>query len=60
MASPLRVDVEKGWYHVTSRGIERRSIFDDEREHAHFLRLLEDVVDRFRVIVHAHVELDKR
>ncbi len=57
MARPLRVDVENGWYHVTARGIERRSIFDDEREHVHFLELLEEVVDRFRVIVHTHVEL---
>ncbi len=58
MARPLRVDVENGWYHVSSRGIERRSIFDNEREHGHFLELLEEMVDRFRVIVHAHVELD--
>ena len=58
MARPLRVDVENGWYHVTSRGIERRSIFETDAEHTHFLELLEGMVERFRVIVHAHVELD--
>lgn len=58
MARPLRVDVENGWYHVTSRGIERRSIFDNEAEHVHFFELLGEMVERFRVIVHAHVELD--
>jgi REP element-mobilizing transposase RayT len=52
------VDVENGWYHVTSRGIERRSIFENDAEHVHFLELLEAMVERFRVVVHAHVELD--
>ena len=27
MSRPLRVDVEEGWYHISARGIERRSIF---------------------------------
>jgi len=58
MARPLRVDVENGWYHVTSRGIERCSIFENDAEHVHFLELLEAMVERFRVVVHAHVELD--
>jgi len=58
MARPLRVDVENGWYHVTSRGIERRSIFDNAHEHEHFLELLGEMADRYRVMVHAHVELD--
>ena len=58
MTRPLRVDVENGWYHVTSRGIDRRSIFDNDHEHVHFLELIEEMVDRFRVLVHAHAELD--
>ena len=58
MARPLRVDMENGWYHVTSRGIDRGSIFDNASEHRHFLDLLGEMVNRFRVIVHAHVELD--
>ena len=58
MTRPLRVDVADGWYHVTSRGIERRAIFQNDREHEHFLDLLGEMVDRFRVVLHAHVELD--
>ncbi len=58
MTRPLRIDVEDGWYHVSSRGIERRAIFQNEREHEYFLELLEAMVDRFRVRLHAHVELD--
>ncbi len=58
MARPLRVDIADGWYHVTSRGIERRTIFGNYREHEHFLELLEEMVDRFRVVLHSHAELD--
>ena len=58
MTRPLRVDVENGWYHVTSRGIDRSAIFLNDAEHGHFLGLLGEMVDRFRVILHAHVELD--
>ena len=58
MSRPLRIDIENGWYHVTSRGIERRAIFEHKKEHEHFLELLEELVDRFRVVLHGHVELD--
>ena len=58
MARPLRVDVVDGWYHVTSRGIERCAIFQNEREHEHFLELLDEMVIRFRIVLHGHVELD--
>ena len=57
MTRPLRVDVADRWYHVTSRGIERQAIFANEAEHLHFLELLPEMSDRFRVPVHAHVEL---
>jgi REP element-mobilizing transposase RayT len=58
MARPLRIDVADGWYHVTARGIERRAVFADRRDHEHFLELLEETVQRFRVVLHAHVEMD--
>lgn len=54
MARPLRVDVKGGWYHVTARGIERREIFGDAREHAHFLELLEAMRERYGVEVHVY------
>ena len=57
MTRPLRVDVAGGWYHVTSRGIKRRAIFANDAEHLHFLELLPEMSERFRVRVHAHVEL---
>ena len=55
MARPLRVNVRDGWYHAMSRGICRRGIFCEEREYEHFLELLEEMVERFGVKVHAFV-----
>jgi putative transposase len=58
MARPLRMDIEGGWYHVTSRGIERRAIFRNDRDREHFLELLEAMVGRFGVVLHAYVLMD--
>jgi REP element-mobilizing transposase RayT len=38
-----------------SRGIERREIFASAREYAHFTELLEEMVCRYRVILHGYV-----
>ena len=54
MARPLRVNLEGGWYHVMHRGIERRRIFEDVRDHEHFLELLGEVVEQYRFVVHAY------
>ena len=55
MARPVRVDVEGGWYHITARGIERRAIFEDVRDHAHFIELLPEMSERYGVEIHAYV-----
>jgi len=57
MARPLRVDVENGWYLVTARGIERRTIFYDDRYCEHFCELLAEMSERYSLGVHAHVLL---
>lgn len=55
MARSLRVDVQDGWYHVMSRGTERRALFEDDRDRRHFLELLEAMVARYGVKLHAYV-----
>ena len=55
MARPLRIDIVDGWYHVAGRGIDRRNIFTDQRDREHFLELLAGVVERYRIVLHAHV-----
>ena len=55
MARPPRIERSGAWYHLTSRGIERRRIFTNKRDHAHFLELLPELVERFGVQLHAYV-----
>ena len=55
MARPPRIERPGAWYHLTNRGIERRRIFADNRDHAHFLELLPAWVERFGVRIHAYV-----
>ena len=58
MARPLRIEKAGGWYHVTARGNERKSIYRDERDRKHFLELIEEMVLRFRVRLHCYVLMD--
>ena len=46
MARPLRIDIENGLYHVTSRGWERRVIVRNDADREHWLDLLERVAVR--------------
>jgi REP element-mobilizing transposase RayT len=55
MVRPLRIDVAGGWYHLTSRGTDRRTIFDTDREYGHFEELLPEFLERFRLRLHAYV-----
>ncbi|MFA6691566.1 MAG: transposase, partial [Saccharofermentanales bacterium] len=57
MARQLRHHVPGGWYHITTRGLGRRRIFETDRDHGHFLELLSGMVERYSIIVHAYVLL---
>jgi putative transposase len=57
MARQLRHHVPGGWYHITTRGLGRRTIFETDRDHEHFLDLLSGMVERYSIIVHAYVLL---
>lgn len=46
MARPLRIDIENGLYHVTSRGWERRAVARDDRDRQRWMGLLERVATR--------------
>lgn len=58
MARPLRIERIGGWYHLTARGNERREIYRDNRDRQHFCELLAEMVERFRVRLHAFVLMD--
>jgi len=54
MSRPLRIDVENGWYHICSRGIEQRQIFLTPVYYRHFIELLEQMSCRYGVETHAY------
>lgn len=58
MARPLRLDIPDGWYHTMSRGTERRNLFLEDRDREHLLELLEKMVERYSVLLHAYVLMD--
>lgn len=58
MARPLRIERAGGWYHVTARGNERRAIYRDDHDRLHFCELLEEMVQRFGVRLHAYVLME--
>ena len=58
MPRQLRHHVAGGWYHITTRGLGRRAIFESARDREHFIELLAGMVERYRIILHAYVLMD--
>jgi putative transposase len=55
MARPIRMDYPDTFYHVLSRGNERRDIFRDEKDYLKFLNIVGEMVERFQLEVYAYV-----
>jgi REP element-mobilizing transposase RayT len=58
MARQIRHNVEGGWYHITTRGMGRGEIFSADRDREHFIGLLQGLVERYGIILHAYVLMD--
>lgn len=58
MTRPLRLEIEGGVYHVTSRGNARQLIFLDNSDKQRFLDVLNSVVERFNWLCHAYCLMD--
>lgn len=54
MARPLRLELEGGLYHVTSRGNARNEIYLDDEDRLSWLKLFNDVCSRFNWICHVY------
>ena len=55
MARPLRVEYEGAFYHVTTRGNERKKIFLSGRDYSRFLSKLTESLQKYEVVLHAYV-----
>jgi REP element-mobilizing transposase RayT len=58
MARPLRIQYPEAFYHVTSRGNERKAIFRNDRDRNKFLSYLETAHERYGAIIHVYCLMD--
>ena len=54
MARPLRIEYPGAVYHVTSRGNARQDIYLDDKDRLRFLKIVQQVIDRFNWLCHAY------
>jgi len=54
MARPLRIEYPDAFYHITSRGNERKDIFKTQKDREQFLSYLESAADRYGAVIHAY------
>src|SRR5439155_8648713 len=55
MARPLRMEYPGAYYHVSTRGNERKAIFRDDRDRERLLELLARAVEHFHLRLHGYV-----
>ncbi|MCL4479074.1 MAG: transposase [Deltaproteobacteria bacterium] len=54
MSRPLRIEYAEAFYHVTTRGNEKKNIYVNERDRRRFLFYLETAVQRYGAVIHVH------
>lgn len=55
MARPLRIEYEGAFYHVTSRGNERKEIFRLKEDYERFKHYLLEAQDKYDFVLHGYV-----
>jgi len=58
MARPLRITFPGAFYHVTSRGNERKAVFKSKRDREKFLEYLESATLRYDARIHTYCLMD--
>jgi len=58
MARQLRIEYPGAFYHVTSRGNERKPVFKSKRDREKFLEYLESASERYGAVVHVYCLMD--
>jgi len=54
MSRPLRIEYPGAYYHITSRGNEKKDIFNSQRDREKFLEYLESATLRYGAVIHAY------
>jgi putative transposase len=58
MARQPRIEFQGAFYHVTSRGNMRESIFLDDIDRGRFIEILKRTKERYKYLLHAYVLMD--
>ena len=58
MARPLRINYSGAFYHVTSRGNERKNIFKSKRDREKFFEYLGSATQRYDAVIHVFCLMD--
>jgi REP element-mobilizing transposase RayT len=58
MARSLRINYPGAFYHITSRGNERKNIFTSQRDREKFLEYLESATSRYEAVIHVYCLMD--
>ncbi len=58
MVRPLRIEYPGAWYHVTSRGNEKKNIFSDDQDKKRFLEILSETSNLYGTEAHAYVLME--
>lgn len=58
MARPLRLQYLGAFYHISSRGNERKAIFRSEADRKKFISYLESAHERYHALIHCYCLLD--
>jgi REP element-mobilizing transposase RayT len=58
MARSLRIEYPGAFYHVTSRGNERKAVFKSLRDREKFLTYLESATERYGAVIHVYCLMD--
>lgn len=58
MSRPARIEFEGAFYHVTSRGNEKRKVFLDDGDKNTFIAILKDYRDKLKAVYHSFVLMD--
>ena len=58
MARPLRIEFSGAFYHVTSRGNERKPVFKSKRDRERFISYLASATERYGAVVHVYCLMD--
>jgi REP element-mobilizing transposase RayT len=58
MARPLRIEFADALYHVMARGNRQENIFKTVADRQHFVELLQEGIERYKVVIHGYVLMD--